>query len=495
MKTIVVTDQQDKINFLPHEIEILSSIDYLLQIDTINSLPLRVLNLCKSYEYQSLGYYTSLLSEARGHKVFPSVLAIQDIESNAFESMMNIEFVREIQHAFKHIQSDEFVLSIYFGKNVAKHYDVLCRKFYMLFPIPLFRVFFKYEKQKKIWMVKKIVTLSLNDIPETHQSFFQEMMLNYFNKKRHVVNKKKSVFFDLAILHNPEEVNAHNYTSPSDKKALKSFIDAGKDLGIHAELIEKNDFKLINEYDGLFIRETTAVNHYTYRFSRRAMAERLVVIDDPLSILKCANKVYLAELLKKYHIRTPNTFILSQQNYSKEMPNITFPCVLKLPDSACSKGVKKVDTPEEMKTTLKEFFKISDLILAQSFMPSEFDWRIGILDNKPLFACRYFMAKGHWQIYNWKEKALKNQVGDADSIPLHKVPKEVLHTATKAAKLIGDGLYGVDLKQIGKKIYIIEINDNASIDSGVEDALLGDALYTKIMQVFLQRMRRQHGYE
>ena len=41
----------------------------------------RVFNLCKSYRYQSLGYYVSLLAEARGHKPFPRVNVIEDLLS------------------------------------------------------------------------------------------------------------------------------------------------------------------------------------------------------------------------------------------------------------------------------------------------------------------------------------------------------------------------------------------------------------------------------
>jgi len=64
----------------------------------------------------------------------------------------------------------------------------------------------------------------------------------------------------------------------------------------------------------------------------------------------------------------------------------------------------------------------------------------------------------------------------------------VVKTALKAANLIGDGLYGVDLKQIGNKVVVIEVNDNPSIDAGVEDAVLGSALYETIMQEFLRRL-------
>jgi len=481
MKTIVVTEEPNTWKFLSDEVEIVPAIDYLMNIQAMDRIPFRVLNLCQSYNYQSIGYYTSLLAEACGHKVCPSVLTIQDFEGNAVDAMVNVELSDEIQKTFKHIQSDEFVLSIYFGKNIAKHYDLLCRRLYAVFPMPLFKVCFKHKKD---WVIQKIVPLSINDIPETHRGFLEETAKEHLSGKRIYSPRKKTIYFDLAILHNPNDT-----TSPSNPSAIKRFIHAGREMGISSELIEKEDLRFLCEYDGLFIRETTAVNHHTYRFARRAMAERLVVIDDPVSILKCTNKVYLAELLGKHHIPIPKTDILSKKDWKAKTAHIKFPCVLKQPDSFCSQGVEKVNNLEELSAVIKRFFKTSELVLVQAFVPSEFDWRIGILNHKPLFACRYFMAKDHWQIYNWQSR--HHQTGDTDAVALNKLPEDVLHTAVKATKLIGDGLYGVDLKQVGNHIYVIEINDNPSIDHGVEDELEGDALYHEIMQIFLQRMQKQ----
>ena len=64
----------------------------------------------------------------------------------------------------------------------------------------------------------------------------------------------------------------------------------------------------------------------------------------------------------------------------------------------------------------------------------------------------------------------------------------------KATRLIGDSLYGVDIKSHGDKYYVIEVNDNPNVDFGTEDLVMGDALYQQIMAVFLQRIRRKHGY-
>lgn len=44
------------------------------------------------------------------------------------------------------------------------------------------------------------------------------------------------------------------------------------------------------------------------------------------------------------------------------------------------------------------------------------------------------------------------------------------------------------MKQWGDKAYVIEVNDNPSIETGVEDEYLGNELYSLIMQEFLRRM-------
>ncbi|WP_225986325.1 ATP-grasp domain-containing protein, partial [Janibacter melonis] len=97
-------------------------------------------------------------------------------------------------------------------------------------------------------------------------------------------------------------------------KAIQQFMEAGDALGFYTELITKEDYRRLSEFDALFIRETTSVNHHTYRFARRAQSDGLVVIDDPVSILRCTNKVYLAELLTKAKVAIPKTMIIHRQN-------------------------------------------------------------------------------------------------------------------------------------------------------------------------------------
>jgi len=149
--------------------------------------------------------------------------------------------------------------------------------------------------------------------------------------------------------------------------------------------------------------------------------------------------------------------------------------------------VVKVEDPGELATVCKEYFKRSDYVIAQEFMPTPFDWRIGIFNGKALFACKYFMSRNHWQIIN-HHKDGKAGEGAHQTYAVSQVEPIIINTALKAAKLIGDGLYGVDIKVVGNKPYVVEVNDNPNIDVGVEDEVLKDALYNTIMEEFANRI-------
>jgi glutathione synthase/RimK-type ligase-like ATP-grasp enzyme len=64
----------------------------------------------------------------------------------------------------------------------------------------------------------------------------------------------------------------------------------------------------------------------------------------------------------------------------------------------------------------------------------------------------------------------------------------VVRTALKAANLIGDGLYGVDLKETRDGVLVIEVNDNPNIDTGIEDRVAGEGLYRAVIEELVRRI-------
>jgi glutathione synthase/RimK-type ligase-like ATP-grasp enzyme len=436
---------------------------------------LRVINLCSDYGYLNMGYYCSLLADARGHRCIPGT---SDIVHTNWKRIHKISLPELEQALNNHLDDAELPAEadFFFGRTEHEPLVTFGRKLFDVFRLPMMRLAFLRKDNK--WKIKEVEALALSDLGDKVQWFnecLNQYTGSYWNTKKTPQDK-----YWLAILYNPDDP-----MGPSNERALKKFIQAGKKKRFYVELITKNNLDSLLEYDALFIRETTNVNHHTYRFAQKAESEGIPCIDDTMSILRCCNKVYLHELLKSKKIGTPRTYFINRRQKELSMPDESdYPLVIKVPDGSFSLGVFKVYNAEEYSQKVQELFKKSELLLVQEFLPSAFDWRIVLLGGEPLFACRYHMAKKHWQIYNHNTKNKSNQTGNADCVPLEKVPKKVLQTAIRSANLIGDGLYGVDIKEIEGVPYVIEINDNPSIDAGVEDQILGDRLYEAILEHF-----------
>ncbi|HEY5623467.1 MAG TPA: RimK family protein, partial [Gammaproteobacteria bacterium] len=441
--------------------------------------------LCRQYGYQRIGYYVSLLAAARGHRPLPSVDTLQSIRLASVVRSVSEELDETIRRSLAPLKSDTFELSIYFGANVAQRYRRLSKALFNQFPAPLLRATFLRDADT--WRLQSLRPIANSEIPASHHDFVVEQAARYFTRRQSPRRPRRAVRYDLAILWDPDEVD-----SPSDERAVKRFVRAAREQDIAATIIDDDDYGRIAEYDALFIRQTTYVNHITYRFARRAAQEGLVVIDDPESIIRCTNKVYQAELFERTGIPCPQTLIVDGHNVDQVVKTIGLPCVLKQPDSSFSQGVVRVETREALERQLGRFMEESELAVAQEWIPSAFDWRVGVLDGQPLFVCRYHMARGHWQVVKSSGVAAR-RYGRVEAVALTDTPPGILRVAVDAAARVGNGLYGVDVKLVDDRIVVMEVNDNPNIDAGNEDAIMGMELYRAIMRSFRQRLDARGG--
>ncbi len=483
MPILIVVNNVKEWPFHIPGVEVVDAWSYLTRPEYGAMRAVKLFNLCRSYRYQTAGYYVTLLAMARGHKPLPGITTIQDMKSQTMVRFVSDDLDDLIQETLSPIQSDVFTLSVYFGRNLARRYDRLSLHLFNLFQAPLLRA--EFARNNGPWQLKSLSPIPVGEIPEQHQPFVIREATEYFAGRRASVRKRVPPKYDLAILFNP-----HDELSPSDQKAIDRFIKAAAGLGLGTEVIGRDDYARLAEFDALFIRETTQVNHHTYRFARRAATEGLVVIDDAESILKCANKVYMAEVMARNKVSVPRTLIVHSDNVDEIGRTLGFPCVLKQPDASFSLGVVKVEDEQALAAHVDEFFDKSELLIAQEFLPTTFDWRIGICEGQPLYACKYHMAAGHWQIVKNDHQGIR-KYGRFETIPVEIAPRNVVRAARKAASLIGNGLYGVDVKQSNGGCFVIEVNDNPNIDAGVEDRVLKSELYRRIMEVFLRRIERR----
>jgi glutathione synthase/RimK-type ligase-like ATP-grasp enzyme len=497
---LVIENRKDWGPFLPSE-NVITFSDYLLMdksalADKDDGRSTRVINLCPQSRYLSKGYYCSLLAEARGHKVIPSVGTLNDLRSRTLYSLALPDFNKEAEQVAQErpdfIESGEdgavtLNIKIYFGESPHVALQSLARLLFERFPCPIVDV--ELKRRKGMWTINRLKPLTPMKLTDDEQTAFADALDHFSRRVWRSPKSRRRYRFDLAMLIDPKAE-----LPPSNASALKQFIRAGRELQINVELIGKKDYMRLTEYDGLFIRETTNIDHHTYHFAKKAEAEGMVVMDDPTSILRCTNKIYLADLFRANKVPAPKTLILTRDQAGIEelvKTELGYPLVLKIPDGAFSLGVVKAETPEQFAAEAEKLFADSALLLAQEYLYTDFDWRIGILNHKPIYACRYYMVKKHWQIY--KHGTSSSQSGGFDTLPTYEVPRHVLDAAIKATQPIGDGLYGVDVKQLDHRAVVIEVNDNPSVDRGVEDKFLGDELYRIIMQEFLRRMEEQRS--
>jgi hypothetical protein len=101
------------------------------------------------------------------------------------------------------------------------------------------------------------------------------------------------------------------------------------------------------------------------------------------------------------------------------------------------------------------------------------------------------MARDHWQIVKHRASGEAPEEGGSRTLPVEAAPRRVIEVATKAASLIGSGLYGVDLKETERGVFVVEVNDNPNIDAGVEDAVLKDDLYRAVLAELVRRLEKR----
>jgi glutathione synthase/RimK-type ligase-like ATP-grasp enzyme len=448
----------------------------------------RVVNLCRRYSYLSAGYYCSLLAEARGQLPMPTVADVLALSRKSLYEFAIPELEDRLCRTARRLEnppSQPFDLVVMFGQASDPRFRRLGEECFDIFRFPILRLRIEVGED---WTIRTITPLGLHQLPPGLGGSFLAALHRYTRARPRPGGSRHPALYSLAILHEPGEK-----MPPSNEAALQRFARAAQALHMDVEFITRRDYRRIPEFDGLFIRVTTAIDHYTYQFARKADQEGLVVIDDPQSILRCTNKVYLHEVLQRHRLPAPKSMTLDRLGFGDAALDdlerqLGYPVVLKIPDGSFSRGIRRAKNRAQLLAHATELLRHSRLILAQEFMYTRFDWRVGVLNGQPLYLCQYLMSGSHWQIVAHRADGSFREGGFA-TISMDDAPPGLLDLALKATRLIGNGLYGVDIKQTEEGFFVIEVNDNPSIDHGVEDKLLQGDLYTTILQEFVRRIR------
>jgi glutathione synthase/RimK-type ligase-like ATP-grasp enzyme len=283
-------------------------------------------------------------------------------------------------------------------------------------------------------------------------------------------------------------VDRKTLSSAEQLHALIRCRDVAEEMGHSAEFLFPVDTRKIPAMDALFIRARTDPLNVTYVASRMAEADGIPVIDDPDSIRICSDKVNMYSRLMQHGVPIPRTLFISRHDLPlprirEIFGEIGSPIILKEPSTSFSLRVEKVNNPGEFLQVARRFFRMSDWIVAQQFVESRYDWRVGVLDGELLYVCKYMIPDATFKI----QDSVNGHVVycAVESIPADQAPSRVILTGIQAARAIGSGLYGVDLKSDNGDCTVIEVNDNPSLEGG-EDGCY-PLVYQAIISHLLER--------
>ncbi len=280
-------------------------------------------------------------------------------------------------------------------------------------------------------------------------------------------------------------VEKYNFSDPREEKALSNFRRTAESFGHEFSFLFRENISQIPKYDAVFIRATTDPLFTSYVVSQTAAELGLKVIDDPESIQICGNKIHQYALFKRHGIpHIPTIFINKEDLHHKRLMEIFRllgkPVVIKAPYTSFSRYVEKAACETSFREVAKRFFRKSDVLAVQEFMPTAFDWRVGVLNREVLYVCKYMIPKGRWK-HGAKRRGKPTFVwGRTVALKRENAPASLRELALKACEVIGHGLYGVDIKEANGNYVVVEVNDNPSIYAGYEDLRNRD-LYGKII--------------
>jgi hypothetical protein len=221
---IVVEKASDWGSYYPSD-NVVTAMDYL-RAPATGEERTQVVNLCRSYKYLGSGYYVSLLAEARGHRVIPSVRTINDLRKRSLYGLDVEDLNQKLTNFLPAGGRDTTDLGIlvYFGQTGYPDLQDLARQVFETFPCPLLRIEFERER---VWQIGAIKPVGLHTLNDAQEDGFAQALDQFSRKLWRKPRARRQFRYDIAMLVDPKEK-----MPPSNKKALKAFIDAGKQLGI-----------------------------------------------------------------------------------------------------------------------------------------------------------------------------------------------------------------------------------------------------------------------
>ena len=398
-------------------------------------------NLCRTYSYQTVGYYVSLLAAARGHRPLPSVSTIQDMRTAPILRIVSDDLLEEIEKdlaaARRPTTSRSRSTS---GATSPAATTALSQALFNHFPAPFLRA--EFERADGEWRLESIRPVGSSEIPESHREFIQERAKRYFARPERP--RKTDYRYDLAILVDPDGDRAavgRGRAAPLQPRRREArhaphAHHQGR-LRPHCRVrraVHPRDHR----------RQPPHLSLLAPRAGRGHGGDRRSRVDHPLHQQGLPG----GAASRGTRSRTRGRWWSTARTSGASARSSASPACSRNPTarsrSASSKIVNERALAEPLEAVLRatrtSWWRRSSCpptstgasasSTARRSTPAATTWR-----------------RGHWQIVKHGNQGGAAS-GRVETLPVEDAPPKAVQLAERCAELIGDGLYGVDIKEV-----------------------------------------------
>src|SRR2546427_6685243 len=187
----------------------------------------KLVNLSRSYAYQSKGYYASLLAEARGHRIVPTV-----------ETMLELREAKLYEHALPELEDllnrcarrtnfqpeGEFKLLVCFGIARDPRFEAFGRLLFDWFRCPALEV----SVDPGNWLsIERIRPRNVTRLANGEALFLREALHQHTKREWRDPKARTVAKYDLAVLYDPNEKMA-----PSSAASIKHMAPIAEKLSV-----------------------------------------------------------------------------------------------------------------------------------------------------------------------------------------------------------------------------------------------------------------------
>lgn len=158
---LIIVEKPNDFRWSDPGMEVVTAENFLADGPRIRSRPRKIINLCRSYSYLSVGYYCSLLAEARGDRVTPSVETILDLGRRKQQASM-LPMLNSLVGPLKEVPRSvrSLTLHVFFGEIEDPQLANLARKSFEMFQCPLLEIEVERAAKSEVWEVAALQPLN-----------------------------------------------------------------------------------------------------------------------------------------------------------------------------------------------------------------------------------------------------------------------------------------------------------------------------------------------